>query len=72
MAEESDITEKVKRQIAQDSGMTALGVKQLLEGNMITTASDRKLLAGLLFYLYGRLATCPPLPPPRKPGGIHD
>ena len=69
MAEASDIHEQVKRRIAQDSRMSAIGVKQLLEGNPITNANDRKLLASLFFYLYGRLAACPP-PPPLPKG--HD
>jgi hypothetical protein len=70
MADESDIAEQVKRQIARDSLMTAPGVKQLLDGSPVTNADDRKRLAGLLFYLYGRLSACPP-PPPRKPSW-HD
>ena len=71
MAEDTDITEMVKRRIASDSGMSAIGVKQLLGGNAITNANDRRLLAGHMFYLYGRLSACP-APPPRKPSPLHD
>jgi hypothetical protein len=70
MAEDTDITEMVKRRIASDSGMSAIGVKQLLGGNPITNANDHRLLAGHMYYLYGRLAACPP-PPPRKPSPFH-
>jgi len=66
MAETSNIADQVKRRIAQDSGMSTVGVKQLLEANPITNPNDRKLLASVFFYLYGRVDSCPPpLPPPK-------
>ena len=43
-------------------------VRRLLD----ETEADRKALASLLYYLYGKLAACPPQPPPRKPGGSYD
>lgn len=64
------ITDRVKRQIAQDSQMSAFGVNQLLEGKPITSASDRQALAGHMYYLYGKLASCP-LPPPRSRTNLH-
>ena len=71
MAEETDIVEQVKRRITQDSRMSVVGVKQLLEGNPITNAEDRKRLAGHIFYLYGRADACPPRPPLPK-STLHD
>ena len=66
-----ELTDKIKFQITRDSHMSAVGVKQLLDGNVITSASDRKSLASYLFYLHGRLLGCPPPPPLPPRGSIH-
>jgi hypothetical protein len=64
------ITEQVTREVTRDSRMSAPGVKQLLDGKPISSAEDRKRLAGYMFWVAGRLATCPPAPPSQYTGNF--
>jgi hypothetical protein len=72
MAEDFPITEQIKRRIEKDTLMSALGIKQLLDGTPITSAEDRKAVTGLIFYLYGRGDRCPPPPPITRRPSMHD
>jgi hypothetical protein len=67
----ADLVEDIKLQIATESRMSPVGVNQLLDGQLITSADDRKRLVGYLFYLHGRLRGCP-LPPTPTKSSLHD
>jgi hypothetical protein len=64
------LIEGVNRQIARDSRMTPMGLKQLIDAKPITNAADRKALIGYLYWLHGRFAGCEP-PRPPSPNSRH-
>lgn len=61
MAEDA-LTENLRAQIATYSQISTLGIRQLLNGDVMTKSDDRMKLLGYVSYMVAWANRCPPPP----------